>query len=275
MFRTSITEAVVLHSHRFGEFHKGVTLLTRDQGILRAVAHGAQKARSRLRGATESFVRATVYLYHDPVKDAYKITDMTVVSVYESLRADLQLYYTATLWAEVVLKSYGGGGSHPAVFRLLVDCLERLEREGGTRAPYASVQFLWRYLRLAGLRPDTGGCARCGKSLAPDMDAFLDAFGTAFVCAECAGQPGAALDPGARRLLETTETIALSQALRYGLEQRSLSGLREVLYRLLEGLLETRLNTLAYMRMPRVGGGHPSSGAGRVNAGTGRAGVST
>lgn len=227
-----------------GECHKGVTLLTNTMGIVNVIAHGAQKHRSRLRSATESFCLSTIYLYHDPVKNVYKITDMVVRRFYESLRKSLALYYTATLWTEVIIKSYGGGDNNSEVFTLYIDCLELLDKMEMEWHGYISVQFLWRFLRLCGFNPDPDNCDQCGRSLMPEEPAALNNRSTDFLCSDCSDRPRYVLDPGTRRFLERSTREPLDQALRYRLAERSLKNLKNTLYRLLQNILETKLNSL-------------------------------
>ncbi len=246
MFRNFVTTGIVLKSYRIGEYHKGVTLLTDTMGIVNAIAHGAQKNRSRLRGATESFCLSTVYLYRDPVKNVYKITDMVIQRIFESLRKNLELYYTATLWTEVIIKSYGGGDNDPELFSLYIECLDLLNHADSVRPIYISVQFLWRFLRLCGFDPALGRCDHCGRLLATEETAALSSLSTGFLCQDCDENSRFVLDPGARRFLERSTRESLDQALRYRLSDASLDALKSTLYRLLQGFLETKLNSLEY-----------------------------
>ena len=51
MERSISTNAIIIRRERFGEFHKGLTLLTSDLGLVSATAYGAYKMQSRLRYA--------------------------------------------------------------------------------------------------------------------------------------------------------------------------------------------------------------------------------
>ncbi len=49
MYRSISTQAIVIRRERSGEFHKNLTLLTSDLGLINATAYGAYKMHSRLR----------------------------------------------------------------------------------------------------------------------------------------------------------------------------------------------------------------------------------
>ena len=92
MMRTSTTDAVVLRKIRIGEIHKALTLFSPEKGLLSAIAHGAFKIRSRLRTATEPFHVIRVYLYHDPVRNQYKVTDIDSLNALDGIRRSVERF---------------------------------------------------------------------------------------------------------------------------------------------------------------------------------------
>jgi len=257
MSRHAVTEAIVLHTHRIGEIHKGVTLLTRDMGIVSAIAHGALKTRSRLRSMTETFCCSRVYLYHDPVKGGYKITDMTALVFFENLRKRLSHYYTACLWAEVILRSLAAGESDSRIYDLFLQSLTLLkgadEPSGNVPkkvedASLLNVQFLWRFLGHSGHRPEIDVCAACGRHLEPDESAYMDDEAGGLVCGGCVRNGRLSMTPGSRRYLLHSSTLPLGQAARLGLDRESLAALKQLLFELVQSVLEVPLNSLAYVK---------------------------
>jgi len=245
MFRTSSSPAVVLHQYRVGEAHKGLTLLTPDRGLLQALAHGAYQFKSRFRTLSEPFSHVRVYLYHDPVKDQYKVTDMEALELFEGLRASLVKFYTASLWAEAVLKSFAGGGeSVAAVFELLVESLGCLERAAAGREGLISAQFLFRLLGLMGYSPELERCGLCERDFEEGEESFFSGERVALECAGCAAAGSFRLPPGGRRYLQKTLTLPLEQAVRIGLGEASRSALKELGHRFIQAVLEVGLNTL-------------------------------
>ncbi len=247
-FRTVSASAIVIRRERTGESHKGLVLLAEGLGLVRATAYGAWKMHSSLRLGSEPFVHSLARLYHDPVKNTWKVTDLEVRESFEGLRTDLARMEAASLWAEVVLKSIAAGetadGTAGGSFRLLLACLRALEAGGPERAAYATAQFLWRFLDLAGYRPDPRACERCGRSFRETEGAsWLGASGT-LACAACAGGSGFAISAGARRYLEATRDLDLAAALAVSLDAASLAGLDRALAHAIRGVLETDLASL-------------------------------
>jgi DNA repair protein RecO (recombination protein O) len=238
-FRTVSTPAIVIRRERMGESHKNLTLLTADLGLVHAAAYGAWKMHSALRTGSEPFAHSLARLYHDPVKNTYKVTDLEVRESFDGLREDLDRIEAASLWAEVVLKSIAAGETTGGLYRLLLSSLRALEAGAADRAPYATAQFLWRFLDLAGYRPDTSACERCGRTFGES-----ESVAGGIACRACAGEAGLPLSAGARRYLEASRDLDLGAALAVSLDPSSLAGLGKALHHAIRGVLETDLASL-------------------------------
>ena len=249
MFRSSFTEAIVLRKTRVSEMHKSLTLLTPRRGLVQALAYGAYKIRSRFRSASEPFNHLKVYLYHDPVKDQYKLTDVEALDLFEGLRGDLPRFYAASLWAEASLKSYGAGEDTPDLYLLLLEALRLLDHGAGEEIAVISVQFLWRFMHLLGLLPDFRDCSRCGRPIGAEETVHFPPGGSAGVCSRCDPGHSPSLPPRACRYLEKTLELPLERAVRVRITPETLGVLKRTTYRLVQDLLESPLNTI------RSGGG--------------------
>ena len=123
--RSFRAEAVVLRHANWGEADRILTLYTREQGKLRAIAKGVRKIRSHKAGHLEPFTHITVQLARS--RDIPIVTQVETLDPYLPLRDDL----TRTGYAAYVLElldrfTYDQEGGNPALFRLLTDTLERL-----------------------------------------------------------------------------------------------------------------------------------------------------
>jgi DNA repair protein RecO (recombination protein O) len=245
MQRSSQTPAIVLRKARVGEIHKSLTLLTPGRGLLLAMAYGALKFGSRLATASEPFHLLKAWLYHDPVRDQYKLTDVESLEPHDELRRSVAKFYTASLWAETCLKSYGGGQESAALFDLLAEALRLLDRAPAGREPTLSVQFLARFLAVSGHRLELAECGRCGLAFETQATVFVSREEGSLVCSACRGDGSyLSLPPGARRYLSVTASMPLEQAAAVGLEQGSLAALRAALYLLVQASLEAPLKSL-------------------------------
>ncbi len=154
MERHSTCEAIVLENRRFGELHKGVSLFTPENGLVRATAFGAYSRKGSLRGITDPFVWGKFYIYRDPVKQNVKISDVEVFDMFYGIREDVIRYYVASLWAEIVLRSFGGGEAAHELYDVFRECLLLVRDAGETRVRLVCSQFLLRFLAITGAPVD-------------------------------------------------------------------------------------------------------------------------
>jgi len=237
----------VIRRERYGEFHKSLSLLTSDLGLIAATAYGAYKMHSGLRMGSEPFTWSRVQLYYNPVKRSYKVTDLEVRESFRGLQSDLSRLATASLWAEVVQKSYGAGEVSGMLFRLFLDCLRLLDASDARREPYVTIQFLWRFLSLAGYQPDIAACNACGAALAEARPAYYSAPSNAVLCPACGGHLEDVLPAGSLRYLDASKARPIDEAVDIQMEPAGLRALRGTLPRMVQSVLEGELTSLRWV----------------------------
>lgn len=219
MDRYEQVEAIILENRRIGEKHKGVALYTQHEGVIRAIAYGGYSHKGSLRGVTAPFVHGTAWLYREPGRDSsgassprsrIKLSDFDPVRMNHELREDLLRFYTAGLWAELVMRSYGGGEATFDTFSLLRQALALLCEAEGSGVRRLSVQVQLRYLELAGAPVD------------PDH-----------VRGEIA-----------RQVVVSSYELPLERAASLPLDSKELSRIQRALYRRIERLIEGPLRTV-------------------------------
>jgi DNA repair protein RecO (recombination protein O) len=247
MERSISTDAVVIRRERSGEFHKGLTLLTADLGLVRATAYGAYKMQSRLRMASEPFTACRAQLYHNPVSHTHKVTELEVKESFPHLQAELPRIATASLWVEVILKSYGAGELSDHLYRLFLGCLRLLDVVDRRGVQYVSLQFLWRFLGLLGSRPDPSRCDSCGRLLPESAPVFYNPRANSMACEACS-LPGLPRIPaGGRRYLEASASLPLAAAAGLRVEPSCLASLGRAVLAVTQAVLEGELATARYL----------------------------
>ncbi len=251
MSRNLVVEAIVLKADRLQEFHKSVTLLCAELGIIRGVAHGVYLGKGKLGSASDPFACSRTYLYYNPVKRSYKITEMEPLDLFAELRADLDRFYNASLMAEVILKSFGGGGpeSTGRCYDLLKEALAALDR--GAETTRVRVQFLWRFVGQLGFMPSLERCESCGRSGREAAGLVYRVSEGDFVCEACArsapDSPRGATIPlsaEAARYLLLSSAMGLPEAVAVDVDPGSMRGLVRVLHTLIQEIVEAPIQTL-------------------------------
>ncbi len=182
--------AVVLRVTKLGEADRIVTLLTRREGRVRAVAKGVRRTKSRFGSRLEPFSHVDLQLYAgrslDIVTQAVTLDPFGAVLV-----ADYPRYTCATAIVETA-ERLTAEEREPSLrlYLLLVSALRALAET--TRDPSLVLDaFLLRAMALAGWAPALTECARCGT---PGSHSAFHVASGGLLCPECrrAGAVGAA-----------------------------------------------------------------------------------
>jgi DNA repair protein RecO (recombination protein O) len=236
-------DGVVLRTQKLGEADRIITLLTRHNGRVRAVAKGVRRTKSRFGARLEPFTHVDVMVHHGRSLDI--ITQAEVIRAYgTALVSDYPKYTAGTAMLETA-ERFTPVEKEPAIrqFLLLIGGLRALGNavepgdsaggdnpaadgddlgnpaSGGTpgdplsrgspeapRDPRMVLDaYFLRSLTFAGYAPALEQCARCGTPGKP-LVAFAVAAG-GMVCADC--RPPGAASPA-------PQTVALMIALLRG-----------------------------------------------------------
>lgn len=245
MNRNIKTEAIVLQSKRSGDIHRNLTLLTPELGIISATAFGVRKGSSRLSGRVGQFVSGQFFLYYNPVRGSYKIDDVEPENFYPDITQDMNKFYTASFWAELMLHSYGSGGDYRNAFTLSLDFFSVLNTK--VKIDMLIIQALWRFLIISGLKPDLVHCGVCGKRYLEDAMIYLDSDNVNTCCDSCRrsfGDSQECIYPGARKLLLFTEAQALEKAVLISISSEAGNALKNYLLHVIDDITEGSLRTL-------------------------------
>jgi len=93
-------DAIVLRHSDYGEADRLLTLYTREQGKLRAIAKGVRKLQSRKAGHLEPFTRVVLMLAHG--HDLWIVTQAETVNAFQPLRESLALMSEASYVVELL-----------------------------------------------------------------------------------------------------------------------------------------------------------------------------
>jgi DNA repair protein RecO (recombination protein O) len=233
-------DGVVLRTQKLGEADRIITLLTRQNGRVRAVAKGVRRTKSRFGARLEPFTHVDVLIH--PGRSLDVITQAEVIRAYgRPLATDYPRYTAGTAMLETA-ERLTPMEKDPAIrqFLLLIGGLRALGEElepdqpddadgpdrpdgraeagpedepavgegaaaaaGQPREPRLVLDsYLLRSLALEGYAPSLQECARCGTADTP-LVAFAVAAG-GMVCANC--RPPGAASPA-------PQTVALMRAL--------------------------------------------------------------
>lgn len=156
-------EAVVIRTHKLGEADRIVTLLTRQHGLVRAVAKGVRKTTSRWGSRLEPFTHVDLQLAEGRNLDI--VTQAETLSPFAAgLGGDYARYTAGSVMLETADRLVTEE-RQPSVqqFLLLVGGLRAMT--AGEHPPGQVLDsYLLRSLAVSGYAPSFDHCARCGDA---------------------------------------------------------------------------------------------------------------
>lgn len=174
-------EGVVLRTQKLGEADRVITLLTRNNGRVRAVGKGVRRTSSRFGARLEPFMRVDVQLYTGRSLDI--VTQVETLDAYAQRIGDDYGRYTAGTAMLETAERFTSEEKEPALqqYLLLVGGLRTLAARAHDPTLVLDA-FLLRSLAVAGYAPSFADCARCG---AAGPNPFFAISSGGMVCGAC------------------------------------------------------------------------------------------
>ncbi|MBV8885231.1 MAG: DNA repair protein RecO [Chroococcidiopsidaceae cyanobacterium CP_BM_RX_35] len=170
MGRTYKATGINLKGMPLGESDRLLVILTREYGLIRAVAPGARKHHSGLSGRSGLFVVNELLIASGRSLD--KITQAETIESYPGLSQDLGKLAASQYLAEMVLAQALSEQPQEELFCLLNEHLSRLERLPNQSASLVLAHLthaVFHLLALAGVTPQVQVCCLTQLPLSPDF----------------------------------------------------------------------------------------------------------
>lgn len=121
------TDAIILHCIDFAESDKIVCALTKDKGVIHAIAKGAKRSKKRFPGTLEPFCEVTLDLFSRKGGDLQRIESASLITVNLAIREDLELLAYASVLIELVKEHLGEMDASPATYQSLRTALATMD----------------------------------------------------------------------------------------------------------------------------------------------------
>lgn len=240
------TEAFVLRTYALKEADKICVFLTKDQGKLRGVAHGARKIRSRFGSALEPFTEVTLGYFQKEGRELVSVSTCDIVrSHFERGARDVETASAYSYMAELLTEFLPDHEPNELLYRLVVATLEAIEDQSDLSQTLRYFE-VW-LLRLVGFFPDTSHCAGCDLPISDEESVFLGAEG-APRCAACGGGKGFSVDATLRGVIKEMFRVHPAAFARTRVKREHISKLGELNYQIIRHALERDLRSRALLK---------------------------
>jgi DNA repair protein RecO (recombination protein O) len=231
------TESLILKTYDLADADKIVLFLAREEGIVRGVAKGAKRLKSRFGSGLEPFTVVRLTYFQKEVLELVSIQKTELISSYFASASDPEFLQKFSYLADILIESSPPHDPNETLYRMVRACLDAAVNDPDGLFAIGLYFEVW-LLRLSGYLPDWRGCAGCGRTFERDDAAFLG-NGHRLVCSGCTRSAHAAtVEPSDRFLVDAALRQAPAEFLR---TVRSAPGRIDVISGLLKRIISQAL----------------------------------
>src|SRR5437868_3367496 len=177
------TEAIVLRTYNLAEADKIVVCLTRDSGVIRAVARGARRLKSRFGACLEPSTIIALSYFEKEGRELVSLKQTEIIRSHFKLAQNAEIVSALAYMNELVMEFSPPGEPNKKVFRMVRAVLEALEKAPEELSAIMRYFEIW-ILKLSGFYPDLRACAYCNQALDQStLDLFISDQG--LCCGKC------------------------------------------------------------------------------------------
>jgi DNA repair protein RecO (recombination protein O) len=158
------TEAIVLRTYNLAEADKIVVCLTKDFGVIRAVARGARRLKSRFGAGLEPLTVLSLSYFEIEGRELVSLRHLEIIRSHFNLARNTEVVASLAYISELVMEFSPLGEPNEKVFRMVRAVLEALE--GLPEELFGIVRYfeIW-ILKLSGFYPELRVCVECSRNL--------------------------------------------------------------------------------------------------------------
>lgn len=166
------TEGLVLKSYGLSEADKIVVILTQHQGLIRGVAKGAKRPKSKFGGALEPFSIVQVEYFQKEERELVSIRQIELLKSFFESASEPQFLQKFAYLAELLSEFAPPHDPNENLYRMAKVCLETATEVPESLENIALYFELW-ILRLGGYLPNWNRCDDCRRELVSTEETSL------------------------------------------------------------------------------------------------------
>lgn len=177
------TEGLILKSHALAEADKIVVILTKNQGVVRGVARGAKRLKSRFGGALEIFSIVQVSYFQKEDRELVSIGQIELIKSYFERASEPEFLENFTYLVELLIEFAQPSDPNERLYRMTRVCLDAAAEKAEDFAGIITYFEIW-LLKLGGYLPDWSRCFVCGRNFAENEKTNLQ-INLHLACRDC------------------------------------------------------------------------------------------
>jgi len=174
--------AICLWTTDYSETSQVLTMLTRTEGVVRLIAKGAKRSKSKSGGRIDLFSEGELVFGGGKKEALGTLFEFVEDTNHAAVRRGLDRLNVALYVLELNSALLAEGDPHPEVFDLTHSVLVRLGQPDAS-PPAVLAWFQYRLLKRVGLLAEVGACAACGGAVGGGAAFSSQAGG--LLCRDC------------------------------------------------------------------------------------------
>lgn len=179
------TDVINLKSYNISEADKIIVMYSKDKGLIKGIARGIKKTKSKLGARMDMLVANTVMLHKG--KTFNTICQAECLNTFKQTRSDLDKIFYSMYLAEIV-NNFGleGDPSSKTIYKLLYEALESISKAENKKDVLLTViKFQLKIMRENGFSIELDNCLVCGKNIKDAEKLYFVIDSGGIICEEC------------------------------------------------------------------------------------------
>jgi DNA repair protein RecO (recombination protein O) len=200
------TEGIVLRTYNLAEADKIMVCLTRQAGVVRAVARGARRLKSRFGAGLEPFTIIDLAYYEKEGRELVSLRGVEIKRSFFNLSASAENVAVLAYMSELVMEFAPPQEPNERLYRMVKAVVETLGDAPEHLTALVRYFEIWT-LKLGGFLPDLRNCAECAKGLGAEPRSYLNAEFRAR-CGQCSNRLGKEFSRAAHSHLRLAQRLS-------------------------------------------------------------------
>lgn len=179
-----VTDAINLKSYNLSDADKIIIMYSKDKGLIRGIAKGVKKPKSKLGARMDLLVANKLMLYKG--KNLDRICQAEALNTFNKTRQNMDKIFYSMYVTEVV--NNFGVEDDPCsedVYNLLYKCLDKISNsENIIEILITVIKFQLKMMQLSGLGVELDNCLCCGDAIKDENMYFSSQMG-GILCSKC------------------------------------------------------------------------------------------
>jgi len=179
-----VTEAINLKSYNLNEADKIIVMYSKDNGLIKGVAKGIKKPKSKLGARMDSLIANSIQLLKGRSMDT--ILQASTLNSFKKSREDIDKLMLSSYISELIM-NFGEGteSASEEIYELLYKALNRISDSGSKKEMLiAVIKFQLKILLIMGFCVELDTCLCCREQVLNEDMYFSSSMG-GILCEEC------------------------------------------------------------------------------------------